>query len=70
MRKPDARIYEHVERVSGLAPGRIVFFDDLAENIAAARARGWNAHQIAIGPDPIFQVRDYLRDNTDAFSNL
>ncbi len=29
---------------SGVAPGRLLFTDDKAENIAAAAARGWRTH--------------------------
>lgn len=46
MMKPDPRIYEHVERAVGLAPERILFFDDHAPNIAAALERGWRAVQV------------------------
>lgn len=42
--KPDARIYEIVETESGIAPERLLFTDDKAENIAAAEARGWQGH--------------------------
>ena len=42
--KPDARIYEIVEERSR-RPGSALFFtDDNHANIAAARARGWDAH--------------------------
>jgi putative hydrolase of the HAD superfamily len=64
MRKPDARIYAHVERQTGARPERIVFFDDLKANIDAARQRGWLAHQIQIDAaddDPIAQARTALR---------
>jgi FMN phosphatase YigB (HAD superfamily) len=40
LRKPDAEAYDHVVRAIGMPAGRIVFFDDLAENIEGARARG------------------------------
>jgi glucose-1-phosphatase len=40
LRKPDAEAYDHVVRAIGVPAGRIVFFDDLAENIAGAQARG------------------------------
>jgi putative hydrolase of the HAD superfamily len=39
-RKPDPAAYDHVVATIGVAAPRIVFFDDLAENIAAARAHG------------------------------
>ncbi|WP_315719894.1 MULTISPECIES: HAD-IA family hydrolase [unclassified Bradyrhizobium] len=38
LRKPDAAAYEHVVQAIGVPAGRIVFFDDLAENIEGARA--------------------------------
>ena len=41
--KPDARIYEVVERISGRHGGQIVYLDDRLENFEAARARGWRA---------------------------
>src|SRR5439155_2426569 len=40
-RKPQTEIYEHVERATGARADRILFFDDLAENIEAAMSRGW-----------------------------
>ncbi|HSN71844.1 MAG TPA: HAD-IA family hydrolase [Steroidobacteraceae bacterium] len=43
--KPDDRIYAEAERRFGLVPGRTVFIDDLAPNVAAARRRGWHAIQ-------------------------
>jgi putative hydrolase of the HAD superfamily len=61
--KPQSGIYEHVERTTNIAPARIVFFDDLQANIAAARRRGWNAYQIRPGSDPIAQVRLQLREH-------
>jgi len=43
LRKPDAAAYDHVVRAIGLPASRIVFFDDSAENIEGARARGLTA---------------------------
>jgi FMN phosphatase YigB (HAD superfamily) len=40
LRKPDAAAYDHVVKAIGVPASRIVFFDDLAENIEGARARG------------------------------
>ena len=40
LRKPDAAAYDHVVKAIGVPAERIVFFDDLAENIEGARARG------------------------------
>jgi 2-haloacid dehalogenase len=42
--KPDPAIYTLVEDAVGVPPGRLLFADDRAENVAAARARGWQAH--------------------------
>jgi 2-haloacid dehalogenase len=44
MAKPDPAIYAHVEQSSGIAPENLLFTDDRADNIAAARARGWQTH--------------------------
>lgn len=48
--KPDPRIYAAVEADCGLPPEDLLFTDDRAENVAAARARGWPAHRFT-GPD-------------------
>jgi HAD superfamily hydrolase (TIGR01509 family) len=61
LRKPDERIYLHVEQATGVEPGRIVFFDDVEENVAASARRGWHAHRIAIDVDPVAQAREHLR---------
>lgn len=42
--KPDARIYQEVVGVLGVAPQDILFFDDRLENVEAARDAGWDAH--------------------------
>jgi len=39
--KPDARLYEVVERESGRREAEILYLDDRPENIAAGAARGW-----------------------------
>lgn len=43
LRKPDAAAYDHVVKAIGVPAERIVFFDDLAENVAAARNCGLQA---------------------------
>jgi HAD superfamily hydrolase (TIGR01509 family) len=43
LRKPDAATYDHVVKAIGVPAARILFFDDLAENIEGARARGLQA---------------------------
>ena len=42
--KPDPAIYAAVEEGLGLSGPAIFFTDDSRANIAAARARGWDAH--------------------------
>ncbi|WP_298676447.1 HAD family phosphatase [uncultured Lentibacter sp.] len=46
MRKPFEPIYAAVEADCGLAPERLLFGDDRADNIATARARGWQTHRV------------------------
>jgi putative hydrolase of the HAD superfamily len=49
--KPDVAAYDHVVRKIGAPAGRIVFFDDLAENVEAARAFGLRAIQVKSSRD-------------------
>jgi putative hydrolase of the HAD superfamily len=51
LRKPDAEAYDHVVKAIGVPAGRIVFFDDLAENIAGAMARGLLAVHVKSSAD-------------------
>lgn len=44
--KPHAEIYAKAESELGLPGESIAFFDDLEENVHAARARGWHAVHI------------------------
>ena len=55
LRKPDAKAYDHVVQAIGIPASRIVFFDDLAENIAGARARGLTAVHVT-SPDDVAQA--------------
>ena len=43
--KPDSEIYRVVQKRLGLPGDAIIFFDDKLENVASARAEGWNAYQ-------------------------
>lgn len=45
MMKPDAQIFHEAARRFGLAPEELVFIDDVAHNVEAARALGWRALQ-------------------------
>ncbi len=51
LRKPDAAAYDHVVNAIGVPASRIVFFDDLAENVEGARARGLLAVQVRSSAD-------------------
>lgn len=43
--KPDAEIFRRAEERFGLVPAATLLVDDSAANVAAARARGWQAHR-------------------------
>lgn len=61
-RKPDAAIYEHLERQTGHRGPQILFFDDVKENVEAAIQRGWHAQWIDPSlDDPIPQIQRTLR---------
>ncbi len=51
--KPDSRIYEAVECVSGFTGKDLLYLDDRPENIAAGDSRGWQAW---IHSDPVETV--------------
>jgi putative hydrolase of the HAD superfamily len=55
LRKPEAAAYDHVIKAIGVPAGRIVFFDDLAENIEGARARGLTAVHVK-SPDDVAEA--------------
>jgi FMN phosphatase YigB (HAD superfamily) len=48
--KPDPRLYEVVERVTGRAGAELFYLDDRPENVEAARARGWRGI-VHVAPD-------------------
>jgi FMN phosphatase YigB (HAD superfamily) len=58
--KPDDAIYRAFEQATGLEGGEILFFDDLPENVAAARARGWRAERIDPEAETVPQLRRLL----------
>jgi len=43
--KPDPAIYAHATQAFGIDPARTLFIDDVAHNVAAAQASGWQALQ-------------------------
>jgi FMN phosphatase YigB (HAD superfamily) len=72
--KPNPRIYSlahaHFERARAsdagdsaappLRPSDVLFFDDLPDNVAAARASGWTAFEVDPSGDTVAQMRGYL----------
>lgn len=56
--KPDAKLYEVVERVTGRKGGEILYLDDRIENAEAGRARGW---QVIHHRDAAESVREIER---------
>jgi 2-haloacid dehalogenase len=48
--KPEPEIYARAEADCGVSPAALLFTDDRPDNIAAARARGWQTH-LFDGPD-------------------
>ncbi len=44
--KPDLAIFAAVEAATGAAGSRVLFFDDVLENVEAARVAGWQSEQI------------------------
>jgi putative hydrolase of the HAD superfamily len=61
--KPERAAYEHALRTLAAAPGEVLFFDDLAPNVAAARAVGMRAFQVGGFADiaPILRGAGYLQ---------
>lgn len=60
-RKPNPSIYQHVEQATATAPETILFFDDSAENIHAAEARGWQTCHVTEPNDPVAQMTSHLK---------
>jgi putative hydrolase of the HAD superfamily len=50
-RKPAAAAYHHVLAATGVDASRLVFFDDLAENVQAAQTHGLIAFQVKSSED-------------------
>lgn len=62
LHKPDHSIYRRAEQQLGYAPDQIVFFDDIKENVEAARDVGWHAHHIDPAASPGDQIGASLRE--------
>jgi len=59
--KPEPAIYERFEALSGVRGREVLFFDDRAENVAAALDHGWRVERVDPDRDPIAQIRARLR---------
>lgn len=58
--KPDSGAYAHVESALDAPADSILFFDDLEENVNAARSRGWHAAHIDHAGRPAAQMNRVL----------
>lgn len=59
--KPDPEIFKSAQAAFQASAEQVLFFDDLAENVEAARAHGWAAEQIDHMGDTTAQIRNHLR---------
>jgi 2-haloacid dehalogenase len=59
--KPDKAVYRDAERRFGVAGDRILFFDDLPDNVAAALRMGWQAMAIDHAGDTARQIEAALQ---------
>ena len=55
--KPDEKMYRAFENASGAKPKEIVYFDDGAANVQAAKKLGWNAFVVDPNREPAQQMR-------------
>jgi len=62
LRKPDAAAFRFVAREIGVAPDRILFFDDNLANVEGARACGFQAAHVETPRAIIPAVTDALRE--------
>ncbi|MBS0472461.1 MAG: HAD-IA family hydrolase [Proteobacteria bacterium] len=61
LRKPDREAFAHVAQVVGIAPGRILFFDDVLENVEGARNAGLQAVHVRSNADTLAALEPVLR---------
>jgi HAD superfamily hydrolase (TIGR01509 family) len=58
--KPEQAIYETVERETGVASERVLFFDDVEAYVVGARDAGWRAERIDPMGDTAAQLMGHL----------
>jgi len=61
-RKPDEEIYSYVTSTLNIKPDSILFIDDMAENIAAAKSNGWHGSVHAPKDEIVDKIKDYIKD--------
>jgi putative hydrolase of the HAD superfamily len=59
--KPDLHAYQLLQERLQVEACAILFFDDLMENVQAARRAGWRAEHITLDSAPAEQLRHHLR---------
>jgi FMN phosphatase YigB (HAD superfamily) len=55
--KPSPEIFAGAARLAGVAPSEIFFIDDMAQNVAGARASGFDAVQYTTTPQLVADLR-------------
>jgi len=60
-RKPDREAFDHVVREMGVAPRRVLFFDDALPNVEGARAAGLQAVHVRTNADVLAALRPIIR---------
>jgi glucose-1-phosphatase len=60
LRKPDKAAFDHVAREMGVAPQRILFFDDALTNVEGARAAGLQAVHVRSNADVVAALAPLL----------
>ena len=61
--KPSEESYRAFEKLSGIDPAQILFFEDGKENVDAAKSFGWNAVLIDPAKEQAPQIRQGLTDH-------
>ena len=69
-RKPDVAAFDHVVKEIGVPASRIVFFDDIAENVAGAKAAGLQAVQTATTADIAKALAPLLGEDAQGMARL
>jgi len=61
LNKPDPEVFRRFEEEARVEGPEIVYFDDTAGHVEAAKSLGWRAYLIDPAEDPIAQMRQALR---------